>query len=163
MCLSCIKLLPNSTHLFNVLSPKVRSSGNGFATSKSDPAKPKNPEPQNQQFILQPLLRHCQQLLLNLLIVLCEHLDHLTVSSILMNNKTEGFDFGLVLSALPVLEHNFTEKPLDIPREKGEDDNCEEAGREDREESEERSHEGYSEEGWWECLSLVLSKFCQRR
>ena len=92
-------------------------------------------------------LRHCQQLLLNLLIVLCEHLDHLTVSSILMNNKTEGFDFGLVLSALPVLEHNFTEKPLDIPREKGEDGNCEEAGREDREESEERSHEGYSEEG----------------
>ena len=91
-------------------------------------------------------LRHCQQLLLNLLIVLCEHLDHLTVSSILMNNKTEGFDFGLVLSALPVLEHNFTEKTLDIPSEK-DDGNSEEAGREDREESEEGSHEVCSEEG----------------
>ncbi len=29
------------------------------------------------------------QLLLNLLMVLCEHNDHLTVSSILMNSKTE--------------------------------------------------------------------------
>ncbi len=33
--------------------------------------------------------RHCQQLLVNLLTVLCHHNDHLTVSSILMHCKTE--------------------------------------------------------------------------
>lgn len=33
--------------------------------------------------------RHCQQLLLNLLIVLGHHNDHLTISRILMNNKTD--------------------------------------------------------------------------
>jgi len=38
--------------------------------------------------------RHCQQLLLNLLMVLCEHNDHLTVSSILMNTKTDKVRYG---------------------------------------------------------------------
>ena len=33
--------------------------------------------------------RHCQQLMLNLFIVLGHHNDHLTVSRILMNNKTD--------------------------------------------------------------------------
>ena len=63
-----------------------------------------------------------------------------------MNKKTEAFDFGLVLSSLPVLEHNFTEKPLDVPGD-GKSEGDDDEGREDREESEERSHEGYSEEG----------------
>ena len=48
--------------------------------------------------------------MLNLLIVLCEHNDHLTISSILMNNKTAQMNFGLALQSLPVLQHNFTEK-----------------------------------------------------
>jgi hypothetical protein len=53
---------------------------------------------------------HCQQLLLNLLIVLGQHNDHLGISRILMNAKIDMMNFGLTLPALPVLVHNFTEK-----------------------------------------------------
>ncbi|XP_059089513.1 protein furry-like isoform X3 [Tigriopus californicus] len=56
--------------------------------------------------------KHCQQLLLNLLIVLCEHQDHLSISSILMQNKAEHLNYGLVLAKLPIIEHNFTESYL---------------------------------------------------
>ena len=45
--------------------------------------------------------RHCRQMLLNLMIVLGDHGDHLTVSSILMNTKTDEREFGLSLPPLP--------------------------------------------------------------
>ena len=45
--------------------------------------------------------RHCRQMLLNLMIVLGDHGDHLTVSSILMNSKTDAREFGLSLPPLP--------------------------------------------------------------
>ncbi len=54
--------------------------------------------------------RHCQQLLLNLLIVLGQHNDHLGISQILINSRTDTKGFGLALPLLPVLKHNFTEK-----------------------------------------------------
>jgi hypothetical protein len=54
---------------------------------------------------------HCHQLLLNLLIVLGQHNDHLTVSSVLMNGQTDQMKFGLTLPSLPILQHNFLEKP----------------------------------------------------
>ena len=60
------------------------------------------------------LRRHCQQLILNLLIVLCEHNDHLTISSILMNNKTVQMNYGLVVPTLPILEQNFTKVPEEV-------------------------------------------------
>lgn len=49
---------------------------------------------------------------MNLLIVLCEHQDHLSISSILMQNKAEQLNYGLVLAKLPIIEHNFTESYL---------------------------------------------------
>ena len=54
---------------------------------------------------------HCHQLLLNLLIVLGQHNDHLTVSSVLMNGQTDQMKYGLTLPSLPILQHNFLEKP----------------------------------------------------
>lgn len=52
---------------------------------------------------------HCKQLLLNTLIVLCEHNDHLTVARIILNSETAKLDLGLNVGALAVLDHNFTE------------------------------------------------------
>ena len=46
--------------------------------------------------------------------VVCDHNDHLTVSSILMNNKTNQMSFGLSLSSLPIKEVNFTERSTDF-------------------------------------------------
>ena len=57
------------------------------------------------------LCRHCHQLLLNLLIVLGQHSDHLTVSSILMNGQIEQTGFGLCLPTLPIVDHDFTNSP----------------------------------------------------
>ena len=54
--------------------------------------------------------KHCQQLLLNLLIVLGQHNDHLGISRILMNAKIDITNVGLSLPSLPVIKHNFTEK-----------------------------------------------------
>lgn len=53
---------------------------------------------------------HCKQLLLNLLVVLGDHCDHLTIAHILLNNKTEQLEFGLPTPQLPVLKHVFTGK-----------------------------------------------------
>ncbi|CAG2053461.1 unnamed protein product [Timema podura] len=53
---------------------------------------------------------HCKQLLLNLLVVLAEHNDHLTVAHILLNSKTAQLGLGLPAPALPVLPHVFTGK-----------------------------------------------------
>lgn len=52
--------------------------------------------------------QHCKQLLLNLLIVLAQHNDHLVVAHILLNSKT-NLEFGLPTPILPVLKHTFTE------------------------------------------------------
>ncbi|KAG5899998.1 hypothetical protein JTB14_009085 [Gonioctena quinquepunctata] len=54
--------------------------------------------------------QHCKQLLLNLLIVLAQHNDHLTVAHILLNSKTKQLDLGLSTPTLStVVEHAFTE------------------------------------------------------
>ncbi|XP_034102978.1 protein furry isoform X4 [Drosophila albomicans] len=52
---------------------------------------------------------HCKQLCVNLLIVLAEHNDHLTVARILLNSETSKLDLGLTVPALPVIDNNFTE------------------------------------------------------
>lgn len=54
--------------------------------------------------------QHCKQLLLNLLIVLAQHNDHLTVAHVLLNSKTNQLGLGLPTPALPVLTHTFTGK-----------------------------------------------------
>jgi hypothetical protein len=51
---------------------------------------------------------HCKQLLLNLLLVLADHSDHLTVAHILLNCKTSELGLGLTTPSLPVLSHVFT-------------------------------------------------------
>ncbi|XP_011494859.1 PREDICTED: protein furry [Ceratosolen solmsi marchali] len=52
---------------------------------------------------------HCRLLLLNMLVVLGDHRDHLGIARVLLANKTDLLDFGLSTPLLPVLEHNFTE------------------------------------------------------
>lgn len=62
-----------------------------------------------------PIVRdHCKQLLLNILVVLAEHNDHLTVSKILLNAQTSKMGLGLPIPSLPVLNHNFTGKLIFI-------------------------------------------------
>ncbi|XP_065087321.1 protein furry isoform X2 [Ochlerotatus camptorhynchus] len=57
-----------------------------------------------------PIVReHCKKLLLNLLIVLAEHNDHLNVAKILLNSDTFKLRLGLSVPSLPVIDHNFTE------------------------------------------------------
>lgn len=51
---------------------------------------------------------HCKQLLLNLLVVLGDHRDHLTVARILLNSKTIQLGLGIATPPLPVLQHIFT-------------------------------------------------------
>jgi len=52
--------------------------------------------------------QHCKQLLMNLLIVLSQHNDHLAVAHILLNRKTTQLELGLTTPSIPVLFHNFT-------------------------------------------------------
>lgn len=52
---------------------------------------------------------HCKELLLNLLVVLAEHNDHLTVARILLNSGTNRLGLGLSVPQLAVIVHNFTE------------------------------------------------------
>ena len=56
------------------------------------------------------VFKHCRQLLLNLLIVMGHHNDHLGISRVMMNAKIDLMNFGLSLPTLPVVKHNFTEK-----------------------------------------------------
>lgn len=57
-----------------------------------------------------PIVRdHCKQLLLNLLVVLAEHNDHLAVAKILLNAQTSKMGLGLPIPSLPISQHNFTE------------------------------------------------------
>lgn len=52
---------------------------------------------------------HCKQLLLNLLIVLSNHNDHLSVARILLNSETIKLGLGLSVPPLAIISHNFTE------------------------------------------------------
>lgn len=52
---------------------------------------------------------HCKELLLNLLVVLAEHNDHLTVARILLNSGTNKLGLGLSIPPLAVIAHTFTE------------------------------------------------------
>merc|ERR1719410_2235450 len=55
--------------------------------------------------------QHCKQLLLNLLVVLGCHKDHLSVAGVLLNNKTNQLDYGLVpQTERDVVKHNFLEE-----------------------------------------------------
>ena len=66
--------------------------------------------------------KHCRQLLLNLLIVLGRHNDHLGISRVMMTTKIDLMNFGLSLPTLPVIRHKFTEKNP-TPQVATEDDN----------------------------------------
>lgn len=52
---------------------------------------------------------HCKQLLLNLLVVLADHCDHLTVARVLLASKTQQLALGVSKPQLPIHKHNFTE------------------------------------------------------
>ncbi|XP_023347388.1 protein furry [Eurytemora carolleeae] len=54
--------------------------------------------------------QHCKQLLLNLLVVLGAHGDHLSVASILLGNKTAQLNYGLTHTNSTALTHNFLEE-----------------------------------------------------
>lgn len=51
---------------------------------------------------------HCKSLLLNLLVVLADHSDHLTVAQVLLSCKTKQLGLGLHISSLPIITHTFT-------------------------------------------------------
>lgn len=53
---------------------------------------------------------HCKQLLLNLLVVLSAHGDHLTVARVLLAAKTQQLALGVPKPQLPVHTHTFTGK-----------------------------------------------------
>ena len=52
--------------------------------------------------------QHCKQLLLNLLIVLANHSDHLSVAQILLNRKVKYLGLGLPTPLVVMPFHNFT-------------------------------------------------------
>lgn len=52
--------------------------------------------------------QHCKQLLLNLLIVLANHSDHLSVAQILLSRKVTHSNLGLSVPTVTVPFHNFT-------------------------------------------------------
>lgn len=55
-----------------------------------------------------PIVRdHCKQLLLNMLMVLAEHMDHLTIAKIVLNSQTTKMGLGLPVPTLPIAMHNF--------------------------------------------------------
>ena len=60
--------------------------------------------------------------MINLLTVLCEHNDHLAVSTILMGSK---INHGLALPPLDVLETNFTENLIQISDIEGDEEDAE--------------------------------------
>lgn len=55
-----------------------------------------------------PIVRdHCKQLLLNMLMVLAEHMDHLTIAKIVLNSQTTKMGLGLPVPNLSIAIHNF--------------------------------------------------------
>lgn len=64
-----------------------------------------------------PIVRdHCKQLLLNLLTVLADHNDHLTVARVLLNSGNLKRGLGLTMPHISVIEHNFTEPDVEFDR-----------------------------------------------
>ena len=49
-----------------------------------------------------------KQLLLNLLVVLSQHGDHLSVAAVLLSCRAELLEYGLTLPTPPVTRHNLT-------------------------------------------------------
>lgn len=60
------------------------------------------------------VLEHCKQCLLNLLLVLCEPCDQLTVAQILLNTNTRKLQLGLSTPPTHVTQHNFTGEPASV-------------------------------------------------
>lgn len=52
--------------------------------------------------------QHCKQLLLNLLLVLANSSDQLTIAQVLLNRDTIHLSLGLPTPPVPVTQHNFT-------------------------------------------------------
>lgn len=52
--------------------------------------------------------QHCKQLLLNLLLVLANNSDQLTIAQVLLNRDTIRLGLGLPTPPVPVSQHNFT-------------------------------------------------------
>jgi len=52
--------------------------------------------------------QHCKQLLLNLLLVLANNSDQLTIAQVLLNRDTIHLSLGLPTPPVPVTQHNFT-------------------------------------------------------
>ncbi|XP_075990403.1 microtubule binding protein furry isoform X9 [Anticarsia gemmatalis] len=53
--------------------------------------------------------QHCRQLLLNLLVAVAAHHDHLTVARVLLASRSAQLGLGIPPPTLPLLPHNFTE------------------------------------------------------
>lgn len=53
--------------------------------------------------------QHCRQLLLNLLVAVAAHHDHLTVARVLLASRSQQLGLGVPQPALPLVPHNFTE------------------------------------------------------
>ncbi|XP_026680249.1 protein furry-like [Diaphorina citri] len=62
------------------------------------------------------VLEHCKQCLLNLLLVLCEPCDQLTVAQILLNTNTRKLQLGLSTPPTHVTQHNFTDPDPEFDR-----------------------------------------------
>lgn len=56
--------------------------------------------------------QHCKQLLLNLLLVLANNSDQLTIAQVLLNRDTMRLNLGLPTPPVPVSQHNFTGKMI---------------------------------------------------
>lgn len=52
--------------------------------------------------------QHCKQLLLNLLLVLANNSDQLTIAQVLLNRDSMRLSLGLPTPPVPVSQHNFT-------------------------------------------------------
>ncbi|KAL0902803.1 hypothetical protein ABMA27_000593 [Loxostege sticticalis] len=53
--------------------------------------------------------QHCRQLLLNLLVAVAAHHDHLTVARVLLASRSQQLGLGISPPSLPLVPHNFTE------------------------------------------------------
>uniref|UniRef100_A0A8D8TGL4 Protein furry n=1 Tax=Cacopsylla melanoneura TaxID=428564 RepID=A0A8D8TGL4_9HEMI len=62
------------------------------------------------------VLEHCKQCLLNLLLVLCEPVDQLTVAQILLNTQTRKQQLGLSTPHTNVTQHCFTDQDSEFDR-----------------------------------------------
>lgn len=52
--------------------------------------------------------QHCRQLLLNLLVAVAAHHDHLTIARVLLASRSAQLGLGISPPTLPLVAHNFT-------------------------------------------------------